>query len=157
MKTIVTLSRYFLVFLCLTILTSACTPSKAASFDQFTYQKTIEIKIQSESLLQKSHTPYKDHLKEIGTLLNNLSFILEYEKNRPHNEISYAMWKLLSDKDKNLLVGFLNYWKQQQQLSPVFIQEAQNQIQEAFDLLIEYEIKKNKTTKENVFNFINAQ
>lgn len=72
--------------------------------------------------------------------------MVEYEKIKPNNEVSYAMWKIIANKDHNLLAGFLKRWKDNNQLSKVFIEEAKGQVSEALDLIIKYEAKKTKPT-----------
>lgn len=148
--------QQILIFTLVTFLFTHCKSIESATFDQYAYQKTVEIKVQFENLIDKSTTPYNDNLLEIGKLLNDLKVITEYEQNRTDNEITTAMWKLLTDKEKNLLVGFLKRWQEKGQLSSVFAQEAKGQINQAFDLLIKYEMTKDKTSKNNLLHFINA-
>jgi len=142
------------LLLTISIALLSCGSLKTAVFDQYAYQKSIEIKIESENLMDKATTPYSSHLKEIGELGLEIEKIVEYEKNRPDNEITYAMWKLLADKDKNLLVGFFKRWQQKGQLNAVFIEEAKQQITKAMDLLIQYEAKKDKETKDKLLQLI---
>ena len=40
----------------------------------------------------------------------------EYEKNKPDNVISYQMWLLMTDADKNSVAGLLKRWKEKGQL-----------------------------------------
>ena len=65
------------------------------------------------------------------------------------------MWQLLANKDKNLLVGFFKRWQEKGQLNTVFVEEAKSQIMKAMDLLLQYEIKKDKETKDALLNLIN--
>jgi hypothetical protein len=41
-----------------------------------------------------------------------LKLILAYEKYRPNNEMTYAMWQKLADPNTNLLGGFINLWQE---------------------------------------------
>ncbi len=132
----------------------SCNSFKTAVFDQYSYQKTIEIKVEASNLIDKAVTPYSNHLKEIGELAMEIQKITEYEKNKPNNEITYAMWQVLADKDKNLLVGFFKRWKEKEQLNTFFVKEAKAQIVQAMDLLIQYEIKKDKETKDKLLDLI---
>ncbi|WDO13779.1 hypothetical protein MH928_03540 [Flavobacterium sp. WW92] len=66
------------------------------------------------------------------------------------------MWKVLTDEEKNLLSGFFKRWKEKESLSPVFLQESKKQVLEALDLLIQYEIKKDKVSKEGLLSLINS-
>ena len=140
------------------ILSSAlfsCNSLKTAVYDQYSYEQTVSIKVEASNLMDKANTPYADHLKEVGELGLDIQKILEYEKNKPDNEITYAMWQLLANKDKNLLVGFFKRWQEKGQLNTVFVEEAKSQIMKAMDLLLQYEIKKDKETKDALLNLIN--
>ena len=132
----------------------SCNSLKTAVYDQYSYQKTVEIKVEVENLIDKATTQYKDHLQDIGELGLEIQKIIEYEKNKPNNEITYAMWQVLADKDKNLLVGFFKRWKEKGQLKPFFVEEAKAQIMEAMNLLIQYEAKKDKETKDKLLDLI---
>jgi hypothetical protein len=136
----------------------ACSTFKTAIYDHYSYQKTVEIKIDAINLMGKATSPYNENLKEIGELGLEIEKIIEYEKNKPDNEITYKMWQLLADPEKKLLFGFFKEWKERdesQTLNPVFIMEAKKQLTEAFDLLIAYETKKDKTTENQLLQFIN--
>ena len=80
--------------------------------------------------------------------------MVEYEKNKPDNEVSYAMWNVMANKDKNLLAGFFKRWKDKSQLSSIFIGEAKIQVAEALDLIVKYEAQKNKTNENNILGFL---
>lgn len=132
----------------------SCRTFQTAIFDQYAYAKTIEIKVETSTLMQKAVQPYNKHLKEIGELGEKIQKIMLYETHRPNNDISSALWQVLTDKDKNLLVGFFKRWQAKGQLNPAFVKEAEVQIMEALDLLIQYEIKKDKTTKNALLQLI---
>ncbi|QTD39030.1 hypothetical protein JL193_07210 [Polaribacter batillariae] len=138
----------------LTSILFSCSSLKTALYDHYSYQKTVEIKVETSSLIDKATTPYNEHLKEIGELGMDIQKIIEYEKNKPNNEITYAMWKVLADKDKNLLVGFFKRWKEKGELKPFFVKEAKSQIMEAIDLLLKYEGKKDKEAKKKLLELI---
>ncbi|NQX84767.1 MAG: hypothetical protein HRT67_02395 [Flavobacteriaceae bacterium] len=132
----------------------SCNTLKTAVYDQYSYQKTVEIKVEAEHLMDKATTPYQDHLQDIGELGMEIQKIIEYEKNKPNNEITYAMWQVLANKDKNLLVGFFKRWKEKGQLKSFFVEEAKAQIMSAMDLLIQYEAKKDKESKDGLLQLI---
>lgn len=138
----------------ITAFLSSCSILKTAPYDQYSFQKTIEIKIDANQLIEKAENSYQDNIKEIEELQNEIAKIVEYEKYKPNNEITYKMWLLLSDKNKNLLAGFLKRWKEKDKLSPFFITEAKGQITEALNLLLEYESKKEPATKNQLLQLI---
>ncbi|WP_338359907.1 hypothetical protein [Yeosuana marina] len=148
--------KHTIAVLLLSSLLFSCNSLKTAVYDQYSYQKTIEIKVEAENLINKASTPYQDHLQDIGELGLEIQKIIEYEKNKPNNEITFAMWQILADKDKNLLVGFFKRWKDKGQLNAIFVEEAKAQIMQAMDLLIQYEAKKDKETKDKLLQLISS-
>ncbi|MBR9847217.1 MAG: hypothetical protein GYB35_14460 [Algicola sp.] len=133
---------------------SSCQSLKTAIFDQYSYQQAISVKVESLNLMDDASQPFSTFEVEVGDLMLELQKMVEYEKNKPDNEVSYAMWKVLADKDKNLLAGFFKRWKEDDQLSEAFTSEAKLQVAEALDLIIKYEAQKNKTNETNILNFL---
>ncbi|MEN2400592.1 hypothetical protein GKZ90_0012445 [Flavobacterium sp. MC2016-06] len=134
---------------------TSCTSTKTALFDQYSYQKTTELKVEVTQLMNKATTPYAIHKKEVETLFLDIEKLSEYEKNKSDNEITFAMWKILTDKEKNLLAGFFKNWEAKGIISPVFLEESKKQVLDALDLLIQYEIKKDKESKDQLLDLIN--
>ncbi|WP_231743009.1 hypothetical protein [Winogradskyella endarachnes] len=133
----------------------SCQSLKTAVFDQYSYQQAISIKVESLNLMDEAVNDYLAHETEVRTLQLDLQKMVEYEKNKPDNEVSYTMWKTITNEERNLLAGFLKRWKEKDQLSQVFIDEAKVQVSEALDLIIKYEGQKNKTNETNILNFLN--
>lgn len=138
----------------LVLVLSSCQSLKTAVFDQYSYQQAVSIKVESLNLMDNATQSYNLFQVEVKDLLLGLQKMVEYEKNKPDNEVSYAMWNVLADKDKNLLAGFFERWKTDGQLSKVFTSEAKHQISEALDLIIKYEAQKNKTNETNILDFL---
>jgi hypothetical protein len=88
----------------------SCTSTRTALFDQYSYQKTTALKIETAKLMDKATTPYVFNKTEAESLLLNIEKLVEYEKSKPNNEITFEMWKILTDKEKNLLSGFFKRW-----------------------------------------------
>ncbi|MFD1604151.1 hypothetical protein ACFSJW_08400 [Flavobacterium artemisiae] len=143
----------FLILISLAL--GSCNSTRTALFDQYSYQKTTEIKVETIQLMNQANTPYTSQKEKIQSLLLSIEKLTEYEKNKPNNEITFAMWQVLSDKEKNLLAGFFKVWETKGIVSPVFQEEAKKQISDALDLLIQYEIKKDKESKELLLDLIN--
>ncbi len=153
MKNLKTKHLTFLIAFSFTI--TSCTSTKTALYDQYSYQKTTALKVESVQLIGKATTPYSIHKDEVENLFLDIEKLTEYEKNKPNNEITFAMWKILNDKEKNLLAGFFKRWESKGILSQPFIEESNKQVLDAFDLLIQYEIKKDKESKEALLELIN--
>lgn len=135
---------------------TSCTSTKTAIFDHYSYQKTTELKVTTAKLMDKSTSPYTTHKEEVETLLLNIEKLAEYEKNKPNNEIAFAIWALLNDNEKNLLAGFFKRWETKGILSPAFVKESKTQVIEALDLLIQFETKKDKESKEALLDLISS-
>ena len=136
------------------VLVTSCQSLKTTIFDQYSYQKTTELKVETLSVMGNATTMYKNQEEIVKKLLLDIEKLKEYEKNKPNNEITFAMWTIFTDKEKNLVGGFFKLWEEKQTLSPVFIEESKKQITKAFDLLIQYEIKKDKVSKDNLLALI---
>ncbi len=147
---------FFLLITIIVLMVSSCAAIRTAPFDQYSYQKAVEIKVEASQLMDKATTPYQEHTEAIEELLLDAQKMVAYEQNKPNNGISYEMWKLLADADKNLLAGFFKRWNEQGQFSPVFLGEAKPQVLEAMDILIHYEGKKDKESENSLMNLIRA-
>ncbi|WP_298137373.1 hypothetical protein [Flavobacterium sp.] len=141
----------------LMVVLSSCMATKTALFDHYSYQKTTEIKVETSNLMDKSSTSYTDNKIAIEKLLLEVQKLIEYEKNKPNNEITFAMWTILNDKEKNLLAGFFSRWQEKEKLSPAFAIEAKKQTMEALDLLIQYEVKKDKESANLLLDLIKTK
>ena len=143
----------FLIAISLAVV--SCTSTRTALFDQYSYQKTTELKIETAKLMDKAVTPYASNKTEAESLLLNIEKLAEYEKSKPNNEITFAMWKILTDKEKNLLSGFFKRWETKGTLTLTFVAESKKQLMDALDLLIQYESKKDKESKDALLDLIN--
>ena len=137
-----------------TFLMVSCQSLKTAVYDQYSYQQAISLKVESDALIDKATNVFSDHEEAVTTLRLELKKLVEYEKNKPNNSISYAMLQLMANEDRSLLAGFLKRWRDEEQLSQTFTTEAKAQIMEAFDLIIKYEADKNKTNSSNILDFL---
>ncbi|MEN1784311.1 MAG: hypothetical protein AAGF77_04145 [Bacteroidota bacterium] len=139
--------------ICLTLV-MGCGTFKSALYDQHSYQKAVEIKVDAARLMDKASEPYSNHTQHAEEVLAELDKMVIYEANKPNNSISLRMWKILADSDKNLLAGFIKKWEADGTLNPILVSEAQSQVAEAFDLLIQYEGKKEKATEDSLITLI---
>ena len=122
-------------------------------YDHFTYTETIETKLTTLSLMDKSDSPFADAEDEVIALKNQIEKMVIYEQGKQKNEITQKMWELLSN-DKHLVGSYLKLWEEKGQVNTVFKDEAKPQIEEAFDLMILYETKKDKQSQNLLKNFL---
>lgn len=135
----------------LALVMSSC----ASLYDHYTYTETIATKVQALSLMNQSNEAYATHQTAVIALQNQLQKMLMYEKGKAKNEITVQMWKVLNNEEK-LIGSYLSLWEEKGTLNSVFINEATLQIEEAFDILIAYEEKKDKKNEAAVTGFINS-
>lgn len=132
----------------------SCSMLQTASYDSYSYEETSTIKTENEKLMEQAIFSYEDYQKEVELLLIKIENIKKYEQSKPNNETTIQMWNWLTDEEKNLLNGFYRKWEKEDKLSSVFIQEAKRQVNEAFDVLLQYEKHKNTATEAKLLEFI---
>jgi hypothetical protein len=116
-------------------------------FSQHAYVQTTSLKVDALNVMGMAEELYSAHEAEVTTLKTNLQKLYEYEKNRPKNSISTAMWEKLLD-EKALLGGFLNRWKKEGTLGKYYIEEEKKLVAEAFDKIAGLESKKIKSSEQ---------
>ena len=115
-----------------------------APYDQYVYAQTTGLKVDALKLMGKAEKPFTSQNEAVDKFTDQWDKLYEYELHRKNNGIRIQMWALLRDSTKNLMGGFLQRWKKENTLSPVFIDEAKIQVGKAFDQLSELESGKIK-------------
>lgn len=139
---------------CITFLVTMTFYSCVSLYDHYTYTETLQTKQEALSLVDRSDTPYKDSEDKIIDLKNEMAKMVEYERGKDKNELTLKMWELISSDD-HLMGSYLELWEEKGSLSPAFKNEAKPQIEKAFDLMIQFEEQKDKTSKNALNEFIN--
>ncbi|MFD1163836.1 MULTISPECIES: hypothetical protein [Hwangdonia] len=143
-----TLKKTFIAFMAVTLV--SCT----SLYDHFTYTETIKTKLDAISLIDKSDAPYSDSEVQITDLKNQMKKMVIYEKGKDKNQLTTKMWELISS-DKHLMGSYLKLWEEKGSLNTAFKEQAKPQIEEAFNLMIFYEEKKDKQSQNALTQFIN--
>ncbi|MEW4922927.1 hypothetical protein [Algibacter sp. 2305UL17-15] len=143
-----TLKRTFMTIMAVTLV------SCSSLYDHFTYTETIETKLEAITLIDRSDTPFADSQVQIDDLKNQMEKMVIYEKGKDKNELTKKMWELISS-DKHLMGSYLKLWEEKGSLNTAFKEEAKPQIEEAFNLMILYEEKKDKKSTNALTEFIN--
>lgn len=138
------LSRFWVI---LVVSTLAACSSLIAAYSQTAYEQATAIKAESLVIMNHATEPYSQHARQVADLMLSVDKAYEYAKGRPKNEISTEQWAKMKDPNSNLLGGFIKRWKEQGQLSAVFVKEAETQVAKAFDQIIELESGKSKERK----------
>ena len=137
MKTLFKITAVFLIL-------TSCQITKIAAYDSYSHQKTVALKVRTDQLISKSQESYTMHQNETTALLLELQQQFAYEKSKPNNAITIAMWSRIIGNEKTLLPQFFILWKQKEKLSPAFTKESTKQINDAFDQIISLETNKEK-------------
>lgn len=125
------------------ILMMGCSP---ALYDHYTFTRTVEIKVQTESLIKRSNTAYEINTNDINALKDQLYAMSIYEKSKGKNPITMRMWEFLNNENSSIH-RFLRLWKEKKTLNPAFAAEFGEQTNEIFDHMITYETKKDKQSE----------
>ncbi len=139
------------LLLFVSVVFSAC----VSTFDQFTFDETKATKVQMESLMNKATTPYSDNLSDINALKTQMQNMLTYERNKQNNTINRKMWELIT-REGSTINDFFKTWESQGTMSQPFIDEFKPQINEIFDLMIDYESKKDKQAENALRQILSA-
>lgn len=137
MKTLFKITAVFLIL-------TSCQITKIAAYDSYSHQKTVALKVRTDQLISKSQESYTMYQTEATALLLEMEQQLAYEKSKPNNAITLAMWSKIIGNEKTLLPQFFIIWKQKEKLSPAFTKESTKQINDTFDQIISLETNKEK-------------
>ncbi len=120
------------------------------NYDPTSYKNATDIKAESLLLMDKAIDPPNTlAMARIEDLRVKLSQAYEYEAGKEGpNQITVKQWKILNDPEGGLLGGFLKRWEGTQGtetgLKPGFVEEAKDQVKDAFDQIIKLESAKVK-------------
>jgi hypothetical protein len=154
--------RKWSLLFCGMIIFISCKPL-IATYDQYSYTQLSSVKVDVLNLLDKSNESYSSHEQEVEDVLTEVHKAMEYDIHKPHNEIMAKMWAIqnrllvdstpVNNNPNSNLKGIIATWKKKGQLSSVFATEAEGQIADGFDLLLELESKKIKPDDVRVSNY----
>ncbi|PRX53777.1 hypothetical protein [Flagellimonas meridianipacifica] len=131
-----------------------CTSTKVAAYDQYSYERAVDLRTKILVIMDKATEPYENHKEEANNLLIEIREMAQYERNKANNETSSRMWEMFEDESKSFIGGFIHRWNDRGQFSPLFVEEAKLQVLEAMNLLIQFELKKDTQTKNNLQTLI---
>lgn len=126
-------------------LTGAC--QTISTYDQAAYEHATNAKVEAVALMDNATTSYSEHAREVAALKLTLQKAYEYDKGRPVNQITIALWDKLLDPSRDLLGGFLREWKEDGPLLPKYVANKKDQVASAFDVLIQLESGKIKPSE----------
>jgi hypothetical protein len=128
--------RYLVLWPLLLVTLSGGCASTVAEYDRVAYQQAVALKVESVALMDKAVGPYSDHEASVDALLVKLEKAYEYDKGRPKNEAVTKQWEILRDPNRHLLGYFLQRWKNEGQLSAVYVAGQKTNVSLAYDQII---------------------
>lgn len=131
---------YYIPIILLIFSLTACV--NTARYSRDVYRRTVELKVESLHLIDQAKEPYQQHQKDVEELKIKLRKAYEFAKLRKNNEESAQQWALMIDESENLMGGVLKFWKKSGTLSPAFIKNTKEQLNQAFNSIIELEKEK---------------
>lgn len=135
--------RYFqYLLICANLLLASC----ASYYDHYTLTETVSAQAMAQNLLDHATEPFSDHRAAVDGFQQQLDKMLLYEKTKERNQIMQQMWSLLNDPDSSVQ-RFLDTWEMQGTMSPIFVEEYRPQILQLFQLMIDYENKKDRVSE----------
>ena len=126
-------------------LLAAC--STISTFDQAAYEHATSAKVDALAVMSKATGDFSQYEKEVEALNLTLSKAYEYDRGRPLNQITIALWDKLLNPSRDLLGGFLREWKTDGPMLPKYVANKKEQIGQAFDILIGLESGKLKPSE----------
>jgi hypothetical protein len=135
------------------LLCNSCQSLNVASFDPYSFEKTIELKNKTTQLLERSTETYANNSKVVESLLQELQTHYDYENSKANNHITIALWERMTNKETSFIRSYFGLWKTKEKLSTDFINEAIKQTNEAFDKIITLETKKEQNNGYSKTNF----
>lgn len=130
----------------LLLLLALCLAACVSYYDHYTLTETVTTKVMAQNLLAQADEQYTQHRSSVEAFQQQLDKMLLYEQTKDRNEIMEQMWALLHSPDSSIQ-RFLTTWEEQGSMSPVFIEEYQPQIEQLFQLMIDYENKKDRKSE----------
>lgn len=121
--------------------------STISKFDQYAYTQTTSLKVDAINIMGQATQPFESHKVDVLNIQTSINKMLEYEKNRPKNEISEKMWTIVSDTTGHLFGGFVKRWQKENTLDAAFIKESQKQVSDSFDDISQLESGKIKPSQ----------
>jgi hypothetical protein len=108
-------------------------------YDEQSYLQVTACKAEALSLIDKSYTPYKEHLDEIASVKLDVLKAYEYDAGRAQNKLTMQMWDTLLDEKGSTFFGTLELWRVKGQLHPAFVAIKRSQVSQAFNQIVDAE------------------
>lgn len=140
------IKKIFLWFLLFAIVQNFTGCKTVAYYDDATFVKTAELKAKTLVLIGHANEDFKDYRTKVDDIMVMAETIYAMQKARQLNYLTVKQWDILMKGSgigkKSILPEFFNMWKRKGKLNDFFIDEAKDQIGEAFDQILKLEDEK---------------
>lgn len=133
--------KHLLMTAFLVVLTGCSTISP---FNQHAYEQATALKVDALALVDKSNEPYAQHAAEVTDIETRCRQAYEYANGLPNNQDTANQWKIITDPDGGSLFAYFELWKSEGQVRPAAVKDAEQQLAEHFDQIIQLESGKIK-------------
>lgn len=135
---------FVILFFCSSFVYTSC--KTIAYYDNNSFVKTAELKAKTLVLIGHANEEYKDYRNQIDDIMIMAETLYAMQKARQLNFLTVKQWDILMKgtgvAKKSILPEFFNMWKRKGKLNDFFIDEAKEQIGEAFDEILKLEEQK---------------
>ncbi len=128
--------------------------SCATYYDHYTLTQTVEAKAMMDSLIANATNDFADHETEVNAMKEQINKMVIYETAKDKDIIMLKMWQLLASEN-SAVQDFFETWESQGSMSEAFIPEFKPEINNLFDLMIDYESKKDKKAENALMGILN--
>ncbi len=134
-------ARNLFLTLCFVVLASCSTISP---FNQYAYEQATALKVDALALVDKSNEPYAQHAAQVADIEMRCRKAYEYANGLPNNQDTANQWKIITDPEGGSLFAFFELWNSEGQVRPAAVKDAEQQLAEHFDQIIQLESGKIK-------------
>lgn len=115
-----------------------------APFNQYSFDETARLKVESLALIRKANQPYSTHAKKADSVMAGVNSAYRDGLLRSKNLASMNQWEILLDPEQGSLAGTIQKWKWHGTLPADTIKAARRMIAENFDAISKLENNKGK-------------
>jgi hypothetical protein len=115
-----------------------------APFNQYSFDETARLKVESLSLIRKAKQPYAVHAQKADSVMAGMNSAYRDALLRSKNLESLKQWEILLDPEQGSLAGTIRKWKWSGTLPADTIAAARKRIARNFDEISRLEGNKGK-------------
>lgn len=136
--------KTILIF-CLTLILGGCA-SLIADYNLQAYKNATDLKARSVAIIDLSDESFSKHQDEVEKLMVDINAAYEFAAGIGVNKLSARQWDIMRSSDRNLMGGYIEFWKASQGgVGTFFKTQAREEVASGFDAIICLEINKKES------------